>query len=92
MTQFGLKHSNQFNQFNFASDIMEPFRPIIDRIVYDNRRANFVKMKRELLSIFSETYLYNNKEMYLSNIVSDYTKKVVKALNNEGKGVPEFRI
>lgn len=71
---------------------MEPFRPIIDRIVYDNRRANFVKMKRELLSIFSETYLYNNKEMYLSNIVSDYTKKVVKALNNEGKGVPEFRI
>lgn len=92
MTQFGLKHSNQFNQFNFASDIMEPFRPIIDRIVYDNRRANFVKMKRDLLSIFSETYLYNNKEMYLSNIVSDYTKKVVKALNNEGKGVPEFRI
>lgn len=49
-------------------------------------------MKRELFTIFSETYLYNNKEMYLSNIVSDYTKKVVKALNNQGKGVPEFRI
>ncbi len=92
MTQFGLKHSNQFNQFNFASDIMEPFRPIIDKIVYANRKANFIKIKRELLSIFSETYLYNDKEMYLSNIVSDYTKKVVKALNNEGKGVPEFRI
>ncbi|MTW38307.1 type II CRISPR-associated endonuclease Cas1, partial [Streptococcus pneumoniae] len=35
MTQFGLKHANQFNQFNLASDIMEPFRPIIDRIVYE---------------------------------------------------------
>ena len=33
MTQIGLKHANQFNQFNLASDIMEPFRPIIDRIV-----------------------------------------------------------
>jgi hypothetical protein len=28
----------------------------------------------------------------LNNIVSDYTKKVVKALNHGGKGVPEFRI
>ncbi|MCB5152232.1 type II CRISPR-associated endonuclease Cas1 [Streptococcus mutans] len=92
MTQFGLKHANQFNQFNFASDIMEPFRPIVDRIVYENRNNSFIKIKRELFSMFSDTYLYNNKEMYLTNIVSDYTKKVIKALNNDGKGVPEFRI
>ena len=92
MTQFGLKHANQFNQFNLASDIMEPFRPIVDRIIYENRDASFVKMKRELFTMFSETYAYKNKEMYLTNIVSDYTKKVIKALNNGGKGVPEFRI
>jgi CRISPR-associated endonuclease Cas1 subtype II len=92
MTQFGLKHSNQFNQFNLASDIMEPFRPIVDRIVYENCNSSFVKIKRELFTMFDETYLYNNKEMYLNNIVSDYTKKVVKALNHNGKGVPEFRI
>lgn len=92
MTQFGLKHANQFNQFNFASDIMEPFRPIIDRIVYENRTSPFVKIKRELFTIFSDTFEYNGKEMYLTNIVSDYTKKVIKALNQGGKGVPEFRI
>ncbi|MEY8699852.1 type II CRISPR-associated endonuclease Cas1 [Streptococcus ferus] len=92
MTQFGLKHANQFNQFNFASDIMEPFRPIVDRIVYENRNSSFVKIKRELFSMFSDTYLYKNQEMYLTNIVSDYTKKVIKALNNDGEGVPEFRI
>ncbi|MTB64212.1 type II CRISPR-associated endonuclease Cas1 [Streptococcus sp. zg-86] len=92
MTQFGLKHANQFNQFNFASDIMEPFRPIVDRIVYENRTSSFVHIKRELFSMFSETYAYMGKDMYLTNIVSDYTKKVVKALNKEGKGVPEFRI
>ena len=92
MTQIGLKHANQFNQFNLASDIMEPFRPIIDRIVYQNRHNNFVKIKKELFSIFSETYLYNGKEMYLSNIVSDYTKKVIKALNQLGEEIPEFRI
>ena len=92
MTQLGLKHANQFNQFNFASDIMEPFRLIVDGIVYENRHQPFIKIKRELFSMFSATYLYNNKEMYLTNIVSDYTKKIVKALNNGGKGVPEFRI
>lgn len=92
LTQIGLKHANQFNQFNLASDIMEPFRPIIDRIVYQNRHKNFVKIKKELFSIFSETYLYNGKEMYLSNIVSDYTKKVIKVLNQLGEGIPEFRI
>ena len=92
MTQFGLKHANQFNQFNLASDIMEPFRPIIDRIVYENRNSSFVKIKRELFTIFSDTFHYNGKYMYLSNIVSDYTKKVIQALNQPEKGVPEFRI
>ena len=92
MTQFGLKHANQFNQFNLASDIMEPFRPIIDRIVYENRNSSFIKIKRELFTIFSDTFHYNDKDMYLSNIVSDYTKKVIQALNQPEKGVPEFRI
>ena len=92
MTQFGLKHANQFNQFNLASDIMEPFRPIIDRIVYENRNSSFIKIKRELFTIFSDTFHYNDKDMYLSNIISDYTKKVIQALNQPEKGVPEFRI
>ncbi|HFI0037779.1 TPA: type II CRISPR-associated endonuclease Cas1 [Streptococcus suis] len=92
MTQFGLKHANQFNQFNFASDIMEPFRPIIDRIVYENRKEPFVKVKKELFTIFSDTFEYNGKEMYLTNIISDYTKKVIKALNNKGYEIPEFTI
>lgn len=92
MTQFGLKHANQFNQFNFASDIMEPFRVLVDRIVYEHRSASFVTIKRALFTLFSDTFPYNGKEMYLTNIVSDYTKKVIKALNHAGKGVPEFRI
>lgn len=92
VTQLGLKHSNQFNPFNFASDIMEPFRPIIDRIVYENRGCEFNKIKSKLFQIFINNYEYSGKEMFLSNIISDYTKKIVKALNNEGEGVPVFRI
>ena len=92
VTQLGLKHSNQFNPFNFASDIMEPFRPISDRIVYENRDYEFNRIKSKLFQIFINNYEYSGKEMFLSNIISDYTKKIVKALNNEGEGVPVFRI
>ena len=92
MTQFGLKHSNQYNEFNLASDLMEPFRPLVDQIVYENRMQPFPAMKRKLFDLFTNLYGYGNKEMYLTNIVSDYTKKVIKALNHGGKGVPEFRI
>lgn len=90
MTQFGLKHANQFNDFNLASDLMEPFRPIVDRIIYENRNADFRVMKRALFELFGNKYLYNSKEMFLTNIASDYTKKVVKVLNEETERIPEF--
>ncbi|EGL86294.1 CRISPR-associated protein Cas1 family protein [Streptococcus oralis SK255] len=60
--------------------------------MYENRNSSFIKIKRELFTIFSDTFHYNGKDMYLSNIVSDYTKKVIQALNQPEKGVPEFRI
>ncbi|MCL2866036.1 MAG: type II CRISPR-associated endonuclease Cas1, partial [Lachnospiraceae bacterium] len=41
LTQMGLKHSNQFNDFNLASDIMEPFRIIVDEIVYEYSESEF---------------------------------------------------
>lgn len=92
MTQFGLKHSNQFNDYNLASDIMEPFRPIVDEIIYDNKNQSFIVMKRSLFDMFTTCYEYKNKNMFLTNIASDYTKTVIKVLNEEMEGVPKFRI
>ena len=51
-----------------------------------------IRIKSKLFQIFINNYEYSGKEMFLSNIISDYTKKIVKALNNEGEGVPVFRI
>ena len=90
ITQLGLKHANQFNQYNLACDLMEPFRPIIDRIIYSNRYTMFTDMKKSLLNIFNERYLYNGKEMYLINIVSEYTKATIKSLNKNMEEIPQF--
>ncbi|EUJ21561.1 type II CRISPR-associated endonuclease Cas1 [Listeria aquatica] len=94
LTQLGLKHANQFNDFNLASDIMEPFRPLVDQIVYENRKEEFLVIKRRLFELFTNNYLYNGHNMFLTNIVSDYTKKVIKALNGEvgTERIPEFGI
>lgn len=69
---------------------MEPFRPIVDRIVYENQTAEFRVMKRALFDLFTNKYYYNNKEMFLTNIASDYTKKVIRALNEETERIPVF--
>lgn len=90
MTQFGLKHANQFNEFNLASDIMEPFRPVVDEVVYECQNEPFTITKRALLNIFNEPIQYGKNQVYLTNIVSDYTKKVVKVLNCECDAIPEF--
>lgn len=92
MTQFGLKHSNQFNEFNLASDFMEPFRPLVDQIIFESKNNTFLVMKRNLFELFNNKYFYRNKEMYLTNIISDYTKKIIKTLNNEQEKIPEFRL
>ncbi|MBF8808619.1 MAG: type II CRISPR-associated endonuclease Cas1 [Enterococcus lacertideformus] len=90
MTQFGLKHANQFNDFNLASDLMEPFRPLVDRIIYEHRHDDFCRMKRRLFELFTENYTYGTKEMFLTNIASDYTKKTIKVLNEEIERIPVF--
>ncbi|EAC2533677.1 type II CRISPR-associated endonuclease Cas1 [Listeria monocytogenes] len=92
MTQFGLKYANQFNDFNLASDLMEPFRPLVDQIVYEKRNEDFQVIKRSLFELFTKQFDYNDQHMFLTNIASDYTKKIVKVLNEEREGVPEFRI
>lgn len=86
LTQIGLKHSNYFNPYNLSSDIMEPFRVIVDQKVVSINNRDFSKNKHSLFKMFEELYLYNKQKMYLTNIIEHYVKKVLKALD---KGAPE---
>ena len=40
LTQLGIHHKNEFNDFNLSCDLMEPFRIIIDDFVYSNQNRN----------------------------------------------------
>ena len=90
LTQLGVGHTNQFNDFNLASDLMEPFRVLVDQIVYENKDAEFPVLKRKLLALFENTYEYEGAKMYLTNIVRKYTRQIIDYLNADGETMPVF--
>lgn len=57
---FGIFHRNRYNAFPLADDIMEPYRPFVDRIVHrlhaETRRELTKEVKGELLRVlFADT-------------------------------------
>lgn len=81
ITQIGLFHDNMFNQFNLASDLMEPFRPIVDQRVYGMALEIFEKdEKMKLVNILNETVRINDRLEYVNNAVKIYCKSIFDAL------------
>lgn len=82
ITQLGLYHENMFNQFNFSSDLMEPCRVIVDRIVKDMEPEKFEhEEKLKLMYMFDKELIIDGKKQFLINAIKIYCKSVFKALN-----------
>ena len=91
ITQIGLFHDNMFNQFNLASDLMEPFRPIVDQTVYDMELGAFEKDEKiELVDILNQTVRINDREEYVNNAVKIYCKSIFDALCDKDISVIKF--
>lgn len=82
LTQLGICHKNEFNYYNFASDLMEPFRIIIDEMAVDLINNYFDKdMKMKFISVLNKQVKLAGKEYYLTNAIEIYVKSVFNALN-----------
>ncbi len=91
MTQLGIFHDNIFNQFNLSSDLMEPFRPLIDNhVVTLNPRKFEHEEKMEMLQLFDSTVMIDGKFQYIANAIKIYVKSVFEALNEEEIGMIRF--
>ena len=91
MTQIGLFHDNMFNPFNLASDYMEPFRPVIDRIVAGMKIECFdTEEKREILSFLNDEVFIDGKCHYVSNAIKIYCRSVFDALNERDVSLIRF--
>lgn len=83
LTQLGIHHKNEFNQFNLTCDLMEPFRIIIDNFVYYNQDRKLDKdYKLDIVNIFNNYFLYQNKKYILKDIIKMYIKNTLDCIDN----------
>ena len=84
LTQAGICHRNEFNQFNLSCDFMEPFRPLVDRIVFDNFDGEFSKETKLLLvDMLNQGVAYRGGTYRVGSVISLYTADCFKALDRK---------
>lgn len=85
----GIHHRNQYNAYCLADDMMEPYRPYVDKVVCDIVRMHgkFLEMtpamKQQLLTIPAMDVIMGNEKSPLMNAVLRSTASLAKCF--EGK-------
>lgn len=82
LTQIGIFHKGKTNPFNFASDLMEPWRPLIDDYVFANMPEKLTsEVKYDLVNIMSDRVDINGKNYVVMDAIKIYCKSIFDALN-----------
>ncbi len=84
----GIKHHNQYNAYCLADDIMEPYRPFVDRLVIEilENEKDYpfelsVDLKAKLLSIPVLDVKINDEQSVLMNAVSKTTASLYRCFS-----------
>ncbi len=87
----GIHHRNQYNAYCLADDIMEPYRPYVDKVVCDIIRlnGNFLEMrssfKNQLLQIPAMDVMIDGQKSPLMNAVQRTTSSLAKCFESGAK-------
>lgn len=91
ITQIGLFHDNMFNAFNLGSDLMEPYRVVVDWIVYRMKPEKFEhEEKMQVLSVLNKEVRVDDKNNYIINAIKIYCKSVFDAINEKDISAIKF--
>ena len=87
LTAIGIKHRNETNHYNFTYDAIEPFRPFVDKIVYENECSIFDnEIRRKLLEVVYSDCIYKNKKSKIIFVIPQYIKDLVDSIET-GKNI-----
>ena len=88
---FGIHHRNRYNSFPLADDIMEPYRPFVDEIVfglYANGETELNKeVKAEMLSLLCVDTVFDKITRPLEVGLSVTTASLAKCFSGEQKKI-----
>ncbi len=91
LTQLGIFHSNTYNHFNLACDFMEPFRVLVDRMVYLQQPVQFDKEEKHMMwQLFDQKVMIDGQNQFLRNAIKIYTKSVLDAINDKDSSKIKF--
>ena len=95
MPFLGINHSNQFNQYNLADDLMEVFRPLVDlyvKIYLSNQNEINSKIKSEIFNIINFEVEIEGQKQALSYAIDLYVQSFVKSLKENKVLIKEIKI
>lgn len=83
LTQIGVFHNNRFNHFNLGSDLMEPFRILVDRMVYAMQPTEFgVNERHTLWELFGQTVRQEGRKQLVPEAIRIYIRKNLDCISN----------
>ena len=80
----GIFHHNKYDFYCLADDLMEPLRPVVDRIVYQLDSAKLLKteltpeIKRRLIQAINQRFLLNGQQETIFEIASRLAVSLVE--------------
>lgn len=94
----GIFHKNQYNAYCLADDVMEPYRPFVDKVVVHIVRMNgkFLEltpsMKKDLLGVPAMDVMINEEKSPLMVAVQKTTASLAKCFEGKQRKIlyPEF--
>ena len=92
ITQIGIFHDNTFNCFNLSSDLMEPFRILIDRCVYKMMPVGDLsqEQKYKILNTLNDEVIINGDRQTVLNAIGVYSRSVFRAIEQNNSGLIYF--
>ena len=89
-TALGIHHKSRRNPVNLSSDMMEPFRPFVDEIVYNNQGAEFDnEYKKKLISLPYKECIYDGCKRSIGDAIDLFILDVVSAMEAPRKEIKE---
>lgn len=84
LTQLGVNHHSELNQWNFSCDLMEPFRPFVDQVILRSGIQVFDKnLRRLLIDLTNRMVSYRDGLYKMGSVIGLYVQDCLDALNRK---------
>ena len=80
LTQLGIHHKNEFNDFNLSCDFIEPFRFLVDRKAFSLQEG--CDFKTVMIELLGSNVTQLGKSQSLTNAINIYCNSLFTALSN----------